>query len=104
MLSLASTVAAAQHRDDASPAWAQDIYKHSTAPGAAAYASYEGNTKSTLGHPALSKYCVPQLEGGSHLRVCLLLRMRAQPAAAQKLHFIFASLKQRKKGLGLGFF
>lgn len=67
---------------------------------AAADARFEGSTKTILGHPALSKDCVPQLEEDAHLRVCSLLRMRAQLAATQKLHFIFASLKQRKKGLG----
>lgn len=71
-------------------------YKHSTALGAA---RFEGRTKSILRNPALSEDCAPQLEGEVQLRVCSLLRMTAQIVAAQKLHFIFASLKQRKEGL-----
>lgn len=44
---------------------------------------FEGSTKSTLGHPEVSKDDVPQLAGDIHLGVCSLLK---KEAATQKLH------------------
>lgn len=54
----------------------------SAAPRAVARIRFEGSTKSTLGHPEMSKDGVPQL-ADVHLGVCSLL---TKEAATQKLH------------------
>lgn len=72
---------------------------HGAAPGAAVHARFEGSTKSTLGHPELSKDGVPQLAGDARLRACSLLATRELASCNTETAFQTASSKPRKKGI-----
>lgn len=72
---------------------------HSAPLGAAVCVRFEDSTKSTLGHPKLSKDSVPQLAGGARLGVCSLLTMRELTSCNTETAFQTASSKARKKGI-----
>lgn len=57
------------------------------------------STKSTSGHPELSKDGVPQLAGDTRLRACSLLATRELASCSTETAFQTASSKPRKKGI-----